>query len=131
MKTAVHGHFHVLNPPTPPMVVPIWKQGARMHLVTRAPFDTATRQFPNQALALDDLYRIQKRSTTRHQTTCESSYLAWLDEISVKMVVSDVGGGHLRVMFFADFERGKIFIKHISTHAEYDKLTDLYRRTKE
>jgi mRNA interferase HigB len=35
------------------------------------------------------------------------------------------------VMFFADFERGKIFIKHISTYAEYDKLTDLYRRTKE
>ncbi|MCM7602146.1 type II toxin-antitoxin system HigB family toxin, partial [Enterobacter hormaechei] len=30
-----------------------------------------------------------------------------------------------------DFERGKIFIKHISTHAEYDKLTDYYRRTKE
>ena len=32
---------------------------------------------------------------------------------------------------FADFERGKIVIKHISTHAECDKLTDLYRRTKE
>lgn len=48
-----------------------------------------------------------------------------------KWWVIDVGGGHLRVMFFADFERGKIFIKHISTHAEYDKLTDLYRRTKE
>ncbi|WP_233437721.1 type II toxin-antitoxin system HigB family toxin, partial [Enterobacter asburiae] len=49
----------------------------------------------------------------------------------VKWWVIDVGSGHLRVMFFADFERGKIFIKHISTHAEYDKLTDLYRRTKE
>ncbi|BBW20802.1 type II toxin-antitoxin system HigB family toxin [Enterobacter kobei] len=102
-----------------------------MLAVSRAPFDTATRQFPNHALALDDLYRIQKRSTTRHQTTCESSYLAWLDEISVKMMGIDVGGVHFRVMFFADFERGKIFIKHISTHAECDKLTDLYRRTKE
>jgi mRNA interferase HigB len=48
-----------------------------------------------------------------------------------KWWVIDVGSRHLRVMFFADFERGKIFIKHISTHAEYDKLTDLYRRTKE
>ena len=48
-----------------------------------------------------------------------------------KWWVIDVGGGHLRVMFFADFEWGKIFIQHISTHAEYDKLTDLYRRTKE
>ncbi|EIP7957683.1 type II toxin-antitoxin system HigB family toxin [Escherichia coli] len=48
-----------------------------------------------------------------------------------KWWVIDVGGGNLRVMFFADFERGKIFIKHITTHAEYDKLTDFYRRTKE
>jgi hypothetical protein len=44
-----------------------------------------------------------------------------------KWWVIDVGGGNLRVMFFADFERGKIFIKHITTHAEYDKLTDFYR----
>nr|WP_286172626.1 type II toxin-antitoxin system HigB family toxin [Enterobacter sp. MF024] len=29
------------------------------------------------------------------------------------------------------FQLHIIFIKHISTHAEYDKLTDLYRRTKE
>ena len=77
-----------------------------MHVVSRAPFDTATRQFPNQAAALDDVYR-------------------------EKWWVIDVGGGNLRVMFFADFERGKIFIKHITTHAEYDKLTDFYRRTKE
>ncbi|ERT13192.1 type II toxin-antitoxin system HigB family toxin [Photorhabdus temperata] len=48
-----------------------------------------------------------------------------------KWWVIDVGGNNLRVMFFADFERGKIFIKHISTHAEYDKLTDYYRRNKE
>lgn len=43
----------------------------------------------------------------------------------VKWRVIDVGSGHLRVMFFADFERGKIFIKHISTYAEYGKLTDI------
>lgn len=34
-------------------------------------------------------------------------------------------------MFFADFEREKIFIKHISTHADYDEQMDYYRRTKE
>ena len=32
-----------------------------MHVVSRAPFDTATRQFPNQAAALDDVYRTLKR----------------------------------------------------------------------
>ena len=53
------------------------------------------------------------------------------DEIPGKMMGHRCGRGHLRVMFFPDFERGKIFIKHISTHAEYDKLTDYHRGTKE
>lgn len=42
------------------------------------------------------------------------------------MVGHQFRGGHLRVIFFADFEQGKIFIKHISTHVEYDNLADLY-----
>jgi mRNA interferase HigB len=45
--------------------------------------------------------------------------------------VIDIGWLAFTDNVFADFERGKIVIKHISTHAECDKLTDLYRRTKE
>ena len=32
-----------------------------MHVVLRAPFDTAARHFPNQAQALDNLYRVLKK----------------------------------------------------------------------
>ncbi|WP_217480118.1 type II toxin-antitoxin system HigB family toxin [Enterobacter chuandaensis] len=103
-----------------------------MHIVSRAPFDTAARQFPNQSLALDDLYRVLKKEHYPSPNDMRKRFPS-LDRMKYreKWWVIDVGGGHLRVMFFADFERGKIFIKHISTHAEYDKLTDLYRRTKE
>ncbi|KII60455.1 mRNA interferase HigB [Thelohanellus kitauei] len=48
-----------------------------------------------------------------------------------KWWVIDIGGNNLRMMFFADFERGKIFVKHITTHAEYDRLTKYYREHKE
>ncbi len=48
-----------------------------------------------------------------------------------KWWVIDVGGNSLRIMFYADFDRGKIFIKHIVTHAEYDKLVKKYRESKE
>lgn len=106
MKTAVHDHFHVLNPPTTAYSGSNLETWGKDACSLKSAFDMATRQFPNQALALDDLYRIQKKSTTRHQTTCESSYLAWLNEISVKIVVIDVAGVHFRVLFFADFERG-------------------------
>ncbi|MCK6895832.1 cytoplasmic protein [Enterobacter bugandensis] len=103
-----------------------------MHVVSRAPFDTAARHFPNQSLALDDLYRVLKKEHYSSPDDMRKRFPS-LDRMKYreKWWVIDVGGGHLRVIFFADFERGKIFIKHISTHANYDKLTDYYRRTKE
>ncbi|MFW7209945.1 type II toxin-antitoxin system HigB family toxin [Enterobacter sp. BNK-32] len=39
--------------------------------------------------------------------------------------VIDISGRPFTDNVFVDFERGNIVIKHISTHAEYDKLTDL------
>ena len=48
-----------------------------------------------------------------------------------KWLVIDVGGNSLRIMFYAYFERSKIFIKHIVTHAEYDRLVKKYRESKE
>lgn len=103
-----------------------------MHVVSRAPFEMATRRFPNQALALDDLYRVLKKENYTSPNQMRKRFPS-LDRMKYreKWWVIDVGGGHLRVMFFADFARGRIFIKHITPHAEYDKLTDIYRRTKE
>lgn len=46
-----------------------------------------------------------------------------------KWWVIDVGGNHLRILFFASFETQKVFIKHIVSHAEYDKLMQHYRRS--
>ncbi|HDS9360636.1 TPA: type II toxin-antitoxin system HigB family toxin [Enterobacter cancerogenus] len=103
-----------------------------MHVVSRAPFEKASRLFPNQAIALEDLYRVLRKDNFPTPNDMKLRFPS-LDKMKYrdKWWVIDVGGGHLRVMFFADFARGKIFIKHISTHAEYDKLLDVYRRTKE
>lgn len=114
------------------LCIHIGNTGAVMHVISREPFDIAARQFPNQALALDDLYRTLKRDKFTSPDDLKQTFPS-LDRMKYreKWWVIDIGGGNLRVMFFADFERGKIFIKHISTHAEYDKLTDYYRRNKE
>ncbi|QQK73654.1 type II toxin-antitoxin system HigB family toxin [Pectobacterium versatile] len=103
-----------------------------MHVISRAPFDTATTQFPNQAAVLADLYRVIKREMYVTPDDMKKRFPS-LDRMKYreKWWVIDIGGGHLRVMFFADFERGKIFIKHITSHAEYDRLTEYYWRNKE
>ncbi len=103
-----------------------------MHVISREPFDLATRRYPNSSAALDDLYKSLQclKFSSPDEMKCVFPSLDRM-KYREKWWVIDVGGNNLRVMFFADFERGKIFIKHISTHAEYDKLTDYYRRNKE
>jgi len=48
-----------------------------------------------------------------------------------KWWVINIGGNNLRMMFFADFIAQRIFIKHIVTHAAYDKWVKYYRENKE
>ncbi|EIP3952766.1 type II toxin-antitoxin system HigB family toxin [Salmonella enterica] len=103
-----------------------------MHVVSRAPFDDAAKNFPNDAIALDDTYRVLKRVRANSPDELKQ-YFGSLDRMKYreKWWVIDIGGNNLRMMFFVDFERGKIFIKHIVTHAEYDRLTKFYREHKE
>lgn len=102
-----------------------------MHVVSRAPFDEAVKQFPKDRIALEDTYRFLKRLVAKTPDEMKK-YFASLDRMKYrdKWWVIDIGGNNLRIMFFADFERGKIFIKHISTHADYDRLTKYYRENK-
>ena len=55
MKTALRKCCHIVYPPITPIMFPARKQGARMHIVLRASFNAATREFPNQAFAWTNL----------------------------------------------------------------------------
>lgn len=102
-----------------------------MHVISREPFDLASKQYPNCAQALSDVYRTLKWDAYKTPEDLKKVFPS-LDRMKYreKWWVIDISGNTLRMMFYADFERGKIFVKHILTHAEYDKLTDHYRRTK-
>ena len=45
-----------------------------------------------------------------------------------KWYVLDVGGNNLRVMAFIQFVSGRLYVKHIVSHADYDRLTEKYRK---
>jgi mRNA interferase HigB len=38
-----------------------------------------------------------------------------------KFIVFNIGGNNFRLVVFIDFSKQKIFIRHVLTHAEYDK----------
>ncbi|WP_370423050.1 type II toxin-antitoxin system HigB family toxin (plasmid) [Pantoea vagans] len=78
------------------------------------PFDEAARKHPNAAAALDLLYRHLRQGDFCGTDDLRRLY-ASLDRMKyrAKWWVIDVSDNPLRVIFFADFERSKIFIKHI------------------
>lgn len=103
-----------------------------MHVISKEPFGIAVQRHQKSANALHELYTSLRRfnfTSPEHM----KAYFPSLDRMKYreKWWVIDVSGNNLRVVFFADFERSKIYIKHISTHAEYDKLMDYYRSHKE
>lgn len=48
-----------------------------------------------------------------------------------KWWVLDVGDNNLRVIAYINFVSKRFYVKHITIHADYDKLTHYYRENKE
>ncbi len=101
-----------------------------MHVLTKRPFVEAARRFPNQREALLDLYRVLDRNSAQFTNPDEMRRLfPSLDNFIYrdKWWVLDVGGNHLRMIACIQFRQNRLFVKHIVTHAEYDRLCDHYR----
>ncbi|TVP55650.1 MAG: cytoplasmic protein [Halomonadaceae bacterium] len=94
-----------------------------MHVISKRPFYDAAKAHPNQRQALEDLYRVLRKSEF---TTPEKMRRVFptLDNFRYKdkWWVLDVGGNHLRVIAFIQFVQNRIYVKHIVTHAQYDKI---------
>jgi len=102
-----------------------------MHILTKRPFVDAAHRFPNQRETLLDLYRVLSRNSVRFNNPQEMRRLfPSLDNFIYKdkWWVLDVGGNHLRMIACIQFRQNRLFVKHIVTHAEYDRLCNRYRR---
>lgn len=100
-----------------------------MHIISKRPFNDAARAYPNQRQALEDLYRVLQKSRFMTPDDMRRVFPS-LDNFRYKdkWWVLDVGGNHLRIIAFIQFVQGRIYIKHILTHAEYDKLCKRYAK---
>jgi len=45
-----------------------------------------------------------------------------------KWWILDVGGNHLRLIAFIQFVQNRIYVKHIASHAQYDKICKRYAK---
>ncbi len=98
-----------------------------MHVISRRPFTDAARAHPNHRQALSDLYRVLRKSEFSSPDEMRRLFPS-LDNFrhKDKWWILDVAGNHLRVIAFIQFVHNRMVVKHILTHAEYDKLCKRY-----
>jgi mRNA interferase HigB len=99
-----------------------------MHVISRKAFDEAVKKYPNNASAINTTYLVLKKGNFRTPQELKRVFKS-LDNFKYKdkWWVIDIAGNHLRLLAFIEFVHGKVFVKHIVTHSEYDNLTQIYR----
>ncbi|WP_163837002.1 type II toxin-antitoxin system HigB family toxin [Spartinivicinus ruber] len=100
-----------------------------MHIISKRPFNEAARKYPNERQAIMDLYRVLKRATFNSPDEMRKLFPS-LDNFKYKdkWWVIDIGGNNLRLIAFIEFVQNRMYVKHIVTHKEYDRLTQRYKR---
>ena len=100
-----------------------------MHVISKKAFNDAAKKYPNDANSLDNLYRLLNSEKFPDSMSLKN-VIPSLDNFKYKKDwwVIDIGGNNLRLIAFITFRNGTVMIKHIVPHAEYDKLTNRYRK---
>ncbi|MCL1080201.1 type II toxin-antitoxin system HigB family toxin [Parashewanella spongiae] len=100
-----------------------------MHVVKKEAFETAKILHPKYAKAIDDTYKVLDKSKPKNPDELKKLFPS-LDNFKYvdKWYVIDIGGKKLRLIAFITFlGDGHFYVRHICTHAEYDKIVDEYR----
>ena len=98
-----------------------------MHVISRRPFSDAAKAHPNQRRAILDLYKVLCNSQFSTPDEMRQVFPS-LDNFKYRdrWWVFNIGGNRLRMIAFIQFYQNRMYVKHILTHAEYDKICKRY-----
>lgn len=90
-----------------------------MHIITQKRINDAKATYPETATGLDHWYKTMKTGHFRDFAELRLSFGS-VDKVG-KLFVFDIGGNKLRLIAAIHFNSGKVFIRHILSHTEYDR----------
>lgn len=100
-----------------------------MHVISKKPFEEARVKYPKYAKAIMQAYDVLRKVECNTPIDLKQ-YFSSLDNFKYKdkWYVIDISGNNIRLMAFIEFKAGKMFVKHVVNHSDYDKLCDKYAR---
>ena len=90
-----------------------------MHVISHAKIVAAQAAHPGSMSALDQWCRLTKRAKWRNFAEVKACFPA-TDKVGGKFVF-DVGGNKLRLIAAIHFNSGRMFVRAVLTHKQYDK----------
>ncbi len=90
-----------------------------MHVITKKRLDEFARDNPNCRNALETWYRIVKNNKFKSFNELKEYFPS--ADIVDKLTVFNIGGNKVRLIASIHFNRGKLYIRNVLTHLEYDK----------
>ena len=89
-----------------------------MHLITRKTLRTFWQKYPDSRTALEKWSKIIEKNNFDSFAQLRATFPS--ADLVGKLIVFNIGGNKYRMITAIHFNRRKVYIRHILTHAEYD-----------
>ena len=90
-----------------------------MHVITRKRLNDFAQNYPDAYTALEHWYRLMKKGNFQNFVQLREFFPS-ADQVDDKTVFN-IGGNKYRLIAALHYNRGKVYIRAILTHREYDK----------
>ena len=90
-----------------------------MHIIARKALRDFWERFPDSETPLLRWYKIVERSTFTNFSELRITFPS--ADLVDDLVIFNIGGNKYRLITSVHFNRGKIYIRHVLTHREYDQ----------
>ncbi len=90
-----------------------------MHVISRKALRTFWAKHPDSKSSLSRWFKSMTKHDYRSFNEIRATFPT-ADNVG-KLIVFNIGGNKYRLIASIHFNRGKIYIRHVLTHTEYDK----------
>jgi mRNA interferase HigB len=92
-----------------------------MHIITRTRLTVFGQKHADAAEPLREWTRVMRRKYYREHLEVRADF-PMVDFIGARKAVFNIGGNKYRLVVDMRYDLGRIYIRHVVTHAEYDRL---------
>ena len=90
-----------------------------MHVISRKALSEFWKQYPASRNSLSRWFKVVKQSDFSNFTELRATFPT-ADRVD-DLIVFNIGGNKYRLIASIHFNRGKVYIRHVLTHREYDE----------